>query len=44
MLLNPVAVNVDNINDTIIKDGFWTADQICTGQYKAACASAGIGQ
>ncbi|MES1192809.1 MAG: substrate-binding domain-containing protein, partial [Solirubrobacterales bacterium] len=44
VLLNPVAVNVDNINDTIIKDGFWTADQICTGQYKADCASAGIGQ
>ncbi|MET0604554.1 MAG: sugar ABC transporter substrate-binding protein [Baekduia sp.] len=44
VLLNPVAVNVDNINDTIIKDGFWTADQICTGQYKADCTSAGIGQ
>jgi len=44
VLLEPVAVNVDNINDTIIKDGFWTASQICTGQYKAACTSAGIGQ
>jgi D-xylose transport system substrate-binding protein len=44
VLLQPVAVNVDNINDTIIKDGFWTADQICTGQYKADCTSAGIGQ
>jgi D-xylose transport system substrate-binding protein len=44
VLLDPVAVNIDNINDTIIKDGFWTADQICTGQYKADCTSAGIGQ
>ena len=25
MLLTPVAVTKDNINDTIIKDGFWTA-------------------
>ena len=44
MLLNPVAVTKDNIKDTIIKDGFWTAAQICTGQYAAACKSAGIGQ
>lgn len=42
VLLNPVAVNVDNINDTIIKDGFWSAKQICTSQYAAACKSAGI--
>ena len=20
----------DNVNDTIVKDGFWTANQICT--------------
>jgi D-xylose transport system substrate-binding protein len=33
---------VDNINDTIIKDKFWTAAQICTGQYAAGCKSAGI--
>jgi D-xylose transport system substrate-binding protein len=43
VLLKPVAVTVDNINDTIISDGFWTADQICTAAYKAACTKAGIG-
>jgi D-xylose transport system substrate-binding protein len=43
VLLKPVAVTVDNINDTIISDGFWTVDQICTAAYKAACTKAGIG-
>lgn len=42
VIFDPVAVTVDNINDTIIKDKFWTAAQICTGQYAAACKSAGI--
>jgi D-xylose transport system substrate-binding protein len=42
VLLKPVAVTKDNINDTIIKDGFWKASQICTGQFAAACKSAGI--
>src|ERR1044071_1371359 len=36
ILLDPVAVTVDNINDTIIKDGFWKASEICKGQYAAA--------
>jgi D-xylose transport system substrate-binding protein len=42
VIFDPVAVTVDNINDTIIKDKFWTAAQICTGQYAAGCKSAGI--
>jgi D-xylose transport system substrate-binding protein len=42
VIFDPVAVTVDNINDTIIKDKFWTAAQICTGQYAASCKSAGI--
>ena len=37
-----MAVTKDNINDTIVKDGFWTAAQICTGKYAAACKAAGI--
>jgi D-xylose transport system substrate-binding protein len=41
-ILNPVSVTVDNINDTVVKDGFWSADQICTGKYAAACKKAGI--
>jgi D-xylose transport system substrate-binding protein len=42
VLLTPVAVTRDNIADTVVKDGFWTADQICTGRYANACAEAGI--
>jgi D-xylose transport system substrate-binding protein len=42
ILLQPVAVTVDNIQDTIIKDGFWSVDEICTGKYAAACKKAGI--
>ncbi|MCW3001321.1 MAG: putative sugar transporter, substrate-binding protein [Conexibacter sp.] len=42
VLLTPVAVTKANIMDTIIKDGFWKPSQLCTGQYAAACKSAGI--
>jgi D-xylose transport system substrate-binding protein len=42
VLLQPVAVTKDNINDTIVKDGFWTPAEICTAPYKSACADAGI--
>jgi D-xylose transport system substrate-binding protein len=42
ILLEPVAVTKDNINDTIIKDGFWSVDEVCTGKYAAACKEAGI--
>jgi D-xylose transport system substrate-binding protein len=42
ILLTPVAVTKDNINDTIVKDGFWPVDEICTGKYAAACKEAGI--
>jgi D-xylose transport system substrate-binding protein len=42
ILLTPVAVTKDNINDTIIKDKFWSVDEICTGKYAAACKDAGI--
>jgi D-xylose transport system substrate-binding protein len=42
VILKPVAVTKDNINDTIVKDGFWSASQICTSKYASACKSAGI--
>jgi D-xylose transport system substrate-binding protein len=42
VLLKPVSVTVDNINDTIIKDGFWKASEICTGRFAAGCKTAGI--
>jgi D-xylose transport system substrate-binding protein len=42
ILLTPVAVTKDNINDTIIKDQFWSVDEVCTSKYAAACKEAGI--
>jgi D-xylose transport system substrate-binding protein len=42
VLLNPVAVTRDNIKDTVIKEGFYTPQQICTAQFAQACTQAGI--
>lgn len=42
ILLTPVAVTVDNIKDTVVADGFWTVDQICTADYTTACKTAGL--
>jgi len=42
-LLDPVAVTVDNIMQTVVADGFWTVDDICTPAYADACEAAGIG-
>ncbi|SDB86174.1 D-xylose transport system substrate-binding protein [Raineyella antarctica] len=41
-LLTPVAVTKDNIKDTVVKDGFYTIDQICTSQFASACSAAGL--
>jgi len=41
-LLDPVAVTVENIMDTVVADGFWTVEDICTREYAAACEAAGI--
>jgi D-xylose transport system substrate-binding protein len=42
VLLDTIAVTKDNIKDTVIKDGFVTPAQVCTGKYAKACAEAGI--
>ena len=42
ILLTPVAVTRENIQDTVVKDGFWKPAQICTGQYASACQAAGV--
>ncbi|EOR71001.1 solute-binding protein [Thermobifida fusca TM51] len=33
VLLEPIAVTADNIEDTVISDGFYTIEEICTDQY-----------
>jgi D-xylose transport system substrate-binding protein len=42
VLLTPIAVTSANIGDTIVKDAFWAVDQICTGDFAAACTSVGL--
>ncbi len=42
VLLRPVAVTKDNVQDTIIKDRFWSVKEICSGRYAQACRQAGI--
>jgi D-xylose transport system substrate-binding protein len=43
VLLEPVAVTQDNVADTVVADGFWSVDQICTSRYADECKQAGIG-
>ncbi|MFI8370242.1 substrate-binding domain-containing protein [Streptomyces sp. NPDC085466] len=41
-LLTPVVVDKDNIKDTVVKDGLYTVDEICTPAYADACEEAGL--
>ncbi|WP_022887502.1 sugar ABC transporter substrate-binding protein [Glaciibacter superstes] len=41
-LLVPVAVTVDKIQSSVVDDGFYTAEEICTTEYADACAAAGV--
>jgi D-xylose transport system substrate-binding protein len=42
VLLEPVAVTRENIASVIIADGFYTAEGVCTTEYRQACRRAGI--
>jgi D-xylose transport system substrate-binding protein len=42
VILTPVAVTKDNVKDTVVKDGFWKTNQICTSAYASACKEAGL--
>ncbi|WFB06939.1 substrate-binding domain-containing protein [Streptomyces sp. LX-29] len=41
-LITPLALTKDNIKDTVVKDGLWKVDEICTAKYASACKSAGL--
>ena len=41
-LLTPQLVTKANVESTVVKDGLWSASDICTSAYKAACTAAGI--
>jgi D-xylose transport system substrate-binding protein len=42
VLLVPIAVTRENVKDTVLRDGFWTTDQVCVGPYVSACKSVGL--
>ncbi|WP_199566265.1 sugar ABC transporter substrate-binding protein [Streptomyces corynorhini] len=42
VLVPVVSLTKDNINETVIKDGFYTAGEICTGKFKTACDKIGL--
>ncbi|MFD5656149.1 ABC transporter substrate-binding protein [Streptomyces hirsutus] len=42
ILVPVVSLTQENINDTVIKDGVYTVEEICAGKYKAACDKIGL--
>ena len=41
-LFDPVAVTAENVADTVVADGFWSVEDICTADYAEACAAIGL--
>jgi D-xylose transport system substrate-binding protein len=42
VLVPTLSITKDNINDTVIKDGFLKAADVCTSAYASACNAAGL--
>jgi D-xylose transport system substrate-binding protein len=42
VLVPVVSLTKDNIKDTVIKDGIYTVNEICTAKYKSACTKIGL--
>ncbi|MBT3153729.1 substrate-binding domain-containing protein [Streptomyces sp. CHD11] len=42
VLVPVVSLTQENINETVIKDGIYTVQEICTDKYKAACDKIGL--
>lgn len=41
-IFTPVVVTKDNVADTVVKDQFYSVDDICTDDYADACSAAGL--
>ncbi len=41
-IFTPVVVTQDNVGDTVVKDQFYSVDDICTDDYADACSAAGL--
>jgi D-xylose transport system substrate-binding protein len=42
VLVPVVSLTKDNIKDTVVKDGVYTVNEICTPKFKAACDQLGL--
>ena len=42
-LLDTTAITKDNVNQTVVKDGYLKVNDICAGSYASACKAAGVG-
>ncbi|GAA3375526.1 sugar ABC transporter substrate-binding protein [Streptomyces racemochromogenes] len=42
VLIPVVSLTKSNIKDTVVKDGVYTVDEICTDKFAAACATIGL--
>ncbi|WP_055717174.1 sugar ABC transporter substrate-binding protein [Streptomyces torulosus] len=42
VMLTPIPVTADTIEDTLVKDGAYTVEQICTPAVQAACEKVGL--
>jgi D-xylose transport system substrate-binding protein len=42
VLLDTIAIRPDNIDSTLVKDGFLDVSEICTGKYAQHCKEAGL--
>ena len=42
VLLDTFAVQPDNIDSTVVKEGFLKTEDICTAKYKDACKKVGL--
>ncbi|MPY61662.1 substrate-binding domain-containing protein [Streptomyces spongiae] len=43
VLLTPIGVTVDTIEQTLVRDGVYSIDEICTPKLRPACDQAGLG-
>jgi D-xylose transport system substrate-binding protein len=41
-IFTPIVVTTDKVADTVVKDKFYTVDEICTSDYADACKAAGL--
>lgn len=41
-IFDPIVVTQENVATTVVKDGFYSVEEICTDEYAAACDAAGV--